>query len=488
MQTVQSLKYRVPLLAHKPALLRVFVTAEHEVNATIPPVRATFYRDGIEVHTANIEGQTTKIPWQHNEASLLHSANALVPGSVIMPGLEMEVEIDPDQTLDPDLGIAARLPQTGRTRLDVLSVPPFELTLIPYLWKEIPDSSVLRQTEGLSSESDLFRMTRDVLPVSEFRLTVHEPVLTSEDPTADSPVMEAETALIYALEGAKGYYMGIFRNSGKHGLQGIAKMSGYTSQSVLDEQVIAHELGHNLSLAHAPGCDRDPPQTDPEYPYENGAIGTWGYDFVNRSLVPPTIPDLMTYCQSPHWISDYFFTKALAHRSRGVSKPLAAAYASSPSTRGLLIWGGLDKNEKPFLEPAFVVSAQPSLPRIDGPYRITGEDEHGNDLFSMPFGILENGCGTKGGSFAFILPVQDDWAGNLARIVFSGPEGVSVLEDESDLSATLLLDRATGNVRGILRNWSEAAAKPAVARLLPPESELEILTSHGIPDAASWEH
>ncbi len=481
-QATQSLEYPVPLVAGEAALLRVFVISERNVEATMPPVRATFYRDGVEVHMANIEGQTTNIPRQINEASLLNSANAVVPGSVVMPGLEMVVEIDPDQTLDPTLGIAIRLPRMGRTALDVRSVPPFELTLIPFLWEENPDRSVVTQTEGLSSESDLFRLTRDILPVSEFRLTVHEPVLTSVDPTSDaSDILEAETKLIYAMEGAKGYYMGIFRSAGESGLGGLAPVPGYTSLSILDENIIAHELGHNLNLEHAPGCGAGGP--DPEYPNDDGSIGAWGYDFVNKSLVSPATSDLMTYCE-PQWISDYSFTRALAHRSQAERAPLAASY--TPPTRGLLIWGGLDEDEKPFLEPAFVVSAPPSLPRIDGSYRLTGEDKHGNNLFSMPFGIPEYGCGGKGGAFAFILPVQDDWAGRLARIAFSGPEGVSILDGEGDLSATLLLDRATGNVRGILRDPQTAAKRPA-ASLLPPEPELEVLTSRGIPDAASYE-
>ena len=482
-QATQSLEYPVPLLAGEAALLRVFVISEQEVEATLPPVRATFYKDGVEVHTANIGSQATSIPYQVNEASLLSSANAVVPGSVVMPGLEMVVEIDPDQTLDPALGIVARLPQTGRTALDVRSVLPFELTLIPFLWEENPDRSVLAQTEGLSSESDLFRLTRDILPVSEFRLTVHEPVLTSVDPTSDaSGILEAETKLIYAMEGAKGYYMGIFRSKGVRGLRGLAPRPGYTSLSILDENVIAHELGHNLSLRHAPGCGAVGP--DPEYPYGEGAIGAWGYDFVNKSLVSPATSDIMTYCDT-QWISDYSFTRALARRSQAESATLAAAYA--PPTKGLLIWGGLDEDEKPFLEPAFVVNAPPSLPRIDGPYQLTGEDNDGNNLFSLPFGIPEYGCGGKGGAFAFILPVQDDWAGKLARIALSAPEGVSILDGEDDLSTTLLLDRTTGNVRGILRDRSEAAAKRPATSLLLSEPGLEVLTSRGIPDAASWE-
>ena len=61
-QVTQSLEYPVPLVAGEAALLRVFVTADREVDATMPPVRATFYRDGIEVHTAEIGGRATSIP------------------------------------------------------------------------------------------------------------------------------------------------------------------------------------------------------------------------------------------------------------------------------------------------------------------------------------------------------------------------------------------------------------------------------------------
>lgn len=147
---------------------------------------------------------------------------------------------------------------------------------------------------------------------------------------------------------------------------------------------------------------------------------------------------------------------------------MAASYAAS--SKGLLLWGGLDENDKPFLEPAFVVTALPSLPHTEGPYQVAGEDERGNNLFSLPFGRPEYGRDAKGGAFAFIVPVQPDWAGRLARIALSGPEGVSILDGQDDPSAALLLDRDTVDVRGILRDAPEAAAgKRPASPLIPPE-------------------
>ena len=403
-QATQSLEYPVPLVAGEAALLRVFVTAGQDVNATMPPVRATFYLDGSEEHTAEMPGRPTRLPWQVNEGDLSGSANAVVPGSVVTPGLEMVVEIDPDRTLDAALGVRARLPATGRTAVNVRTVPPLDLTLVPFLWTDQPDSTVLTRIEGLTSESDLFRLTRDILPVGDFSLTVHEPVWTSVDPTSDAnAVLGPETELIYAMEGASGHYMAIFRSQGNNGLKGQAQKPGYVSLSILDANTIAHELGHNLNLDHAPGCGAGDP--DPEYPYEDGAIGAWGYDFLNERLVNPGTSDIMTYCD-PQWISEFSFAKAMGHRSRSAS-PRPAAAGKTLASKGLLLWGGLNENDQLFLEPAFVVNAPPSLARIDGPYTITGEDDRGNNLFSLPFGLPEYGCGAKGGSFAFILPVRE---------------------------------------------------------------------------------
>ena len=49
-QAAQSREYPVPLVAGREALLRVFVASEQETGAMLPPVRATFFVNGAEVH------------------------------------------------------------------------------------------------------------------------------------------------------------------------------------------------------------------------------------------------------------------------------------------------------------------------------------------------------------------------------------------------------------------------------------------------------
>ncbi|MXX69492.1 MAG: hypothetical protein F4Y74_11095 [Gemmatimonadales bacterium] len=92
---------------------------------------------------------------------------------------------------------------------------------------------------------------------------------------------------------------------------GVGLIGARTSLGVPNAATIAHELGHNMSLAHAP-CG-DPRGVDRRYPYEAGTIGVPGYDFRSDEFVASSTPDLMTYC-GPKWIGDYHFGKALEHR------------------------------------------------------------------------------------------------------------------------------------------------------------------------------
>ena len=64
-----------------------------------------------------------------------------------------------------------------------------------------------------------------------------------------------------------------------------------------------HELGHIYRRPHAP-CG-GAAGADEEYPYNEGALGSWGYDLQTRELFDPAEHvDFMSYC-SPEWISDY---------------------------------------------------------------------------------------------------------------------------------------------------------------------------------------
>ena len=474
-QATQSISHPVPLVAGEAALLRVFLKTDSDELVSFPPVTATFYQNGQEVHTAEISRHESNVPSEIEEGILSQSVNVVVPGSVVMPGVEIVININPQGNSVSVPGFSERIPPEGRMLLDVRSLPPFNLTLVPFLWMESPQVSVLTDTEGMTADDDLFWQTRNLLPIADFDLKVREPVWTSTDPfVSNSYEVLQETIAVRAMDGSNEYYMGILRAGG-----GRAELPGTSSVSVLDAEIIAHEIGHNLNLYHSPcGGARGP---DPNYPYEDGSIGSWGYDIRDGMLVAPKMADLMSYCH-PQWISEYGFTRALGYR-HSETRRFAASFRQEE--RSLLIWGGVNEYGDLVLEPSFVVDAVPSFPRIQGLYRLTGQTADGATLFELDFGMAELGDG-DGNAFAIVIPVQTGWTDRLDSISFSGPEGIVTIGREGDRTAALLMDRNTGRVRGLLRNWLDPTGISPRVRRTMPEPDLEITVSPGIPDPESW--
>ncbi|MYC89836.1 MAG: hypothetical protein F4X15_00030 [Gemmatimonadetes bacterium] len=475
-QAVQSVDFPVPLVAGNDGLLRVFVRASQSTTRSLPDVRAHFFLDGTEAHVVDIPAQAATIPTEFEEGDLARSANAVIPGAVMQPGLEMVVEIDPGGTLDPALGVTGRLPETGRTEVDVRAIPSFYLTVIPFLAESDPDSSVLEHTRGLDAESELFRHVRSLLPIGGFTVTVREPVLTQ---TVELGSVLHETEAIRVMEGRGGHYLGLARQTTS--LRGVADLGRYSASSIPVSDVIAHEIGHNLNLLHAPCGGAGGP--DPSFPQRDGSIGAWGFDFLNNALVPPGDPDLMTYCE-PRWISGYNFTNMLNHR---IAKGADAAALSAAATLSLLLWGGIDEEGKLFLDPAIVVDAPAVLPSSGGAYRLAGLTADGRELFSLSFEMPVLADVEGRSSFVYALPVEAAWSDALESITLSGPEGSATLDRESDRSVAILRDPVAGRVRAILRDLGGAAMPEVAADLSAWAAEgLEVLYSRGIPDAAAW--
>ena len=476
-QAVQSFAFPVPLVAGRPGLLRVFASAPEAGDARVPAARATFYqRDGLE-RTIEVPSGNGTLEADLQEGSLDASANVEVPGDVLRPGVEMVVEVDPAGALDPGLAVPTRIPATGRTALEVYELPPFDVTVVPFLWETEPDSSILDMTRGMTPDDSLFEATRMLLPVGAMSVTVHEPVWSSSNSAFD---LLSETEAIRRLENGGGYWMGTSLDA--DGAAGVAFVPGQSQFSVLRPGVIAHEFGHSLYLFHAPCGGAGGP--DPAFPNRSGRVGAWGWDRRSETLVPSRRRDLMSYC-APAWIGDYHFARAFRwrmHHEAGV-----AAF-QGPPTRVLLVWGGTDADGQPFLNPSFVVDdARASLPDGAGEWRIVGEAEDGRALFDRSFEMKEMTDAGGRQSFVFALPAEASWADALARIVLTGPGGTAELDAESGPAAALLLDPSTGRVRGILRNWpSPAAAQADAAVRSAPEPGLEVQVSRGIPAPDAW--
>ena len=417
-----------------------------------------------------------QIPAAADEGDLELSYNAVVPAEIIVPGVEMVVDVDPGGTLPLTTESETRFPDTGSYSLNVVHAPPMQLTLVPVLEAEEPDTSVLGWVRGVSTDSPQVGLLRHAFPFAEFSVRPHEPYFTSLDLTTESGQdrLVHELEALRASEGGTGYYYGVAASVNGF-VGGRASLPGWTSMGPAIAGTLAHEVGHNLSLQHAP-CG-NPDGVNRAFPYPDGGIGVWGYDFRNGSVVSPDhYKDIMTYCHTLPWISDFHFNEIIDHRAQLASRAASASLAASNGfTDMLLLWGGAVDGEI-WIEPVLSMKAAARLPESPGPYRIRGTAAGGRTLFSLDFTPTENAHGGK--HFFFAVPIEADWEDALARVTLAGPEGEAYVDQADERRITVVREPGTGRLRAILRDW-----EGPLPVLLRQEADLEVSVTRGLREA-----
>ena len=476
-QSVQTPSRSVRLVANRDALLRAFVTAEEPGGFFEPEVVAVFTGpEGDEVHRVAMIRHASEIPVEADEGDLELSYNAVIPGEIIAPGVEMMVEVDPEGTVPITAESKTRFPSQGSDSLHVVPVPAMHLTVVPVIAGSEPDTSVLRWVRGISADSRQLGLLKHAFPFAELSVRPREPYYTSQKLTTaiGRAALFGELEAVRATEGGTGYYYGAVAHLGGI-LLGQGQLPGWVSIGNPSPITLAHEVGHNLSLMHAP-CG-GPAGVDPDFPYPDGSIGVWGYDFRSGSMLPPDRSrDIMTYCETLPWLSDYYFEKVIDHRAElaaGVAN--AGLAASNPPSDMLVLRGGM-VDEELWIEPVFAIRAAARLPEAPGPYRIRGTASDGRPLFSMEFTPTDDGHG--GRHFFFAVPIEAGWENALARITLTGPEGVAHLDQTDERRITVVTERGTGRIRAILRDWE--GAPPDVLR---DGADLQVSVTRGLKEA-----
>lgn len=492
-QSVQTPRRSVRLVANRDAFLRAFVTAEEPRGFFEPEVVAVFTGPvGDEAHRVVMTRDANQIPAETDEGDLKLSYNAVIPAEVVVPGVRLVVEVDPEETLPLTPESRTRFPAEGSDSLHVVQVPPLRLTVVPVVEADQPDSSVVEWTRGINRDSPQLGLLRHSFPIGEFNVASHAVYVTSLDLTTESGQhgLLNELDALRTSEGGTGHYYGVAASVNGF-VRGWGRLPGWIGMGQASPTTLTHEVGHNLSLRHAP-CG-GPENVDPAFPYRDGSVGVWGYDFRNGSTVSPERnKDIMTYCTSRPWLSDYYFEKVIdyragvagdAARARAVagtahnSGDAARAHAATAHPPGdmLVLWGGVLRGELR-LDPPFAMRTAARLPDEPGPYRILGTGSDGRSLFSLDFTPGEDGYGN--GHFFFAVPIEPEWAGALERIVLVGPEGVVAIDGDDERALTVVTERGTGRIRAILRDWE--APLPAA---LGAQGAFDVTTTRTLREA-----
>lgn len=173
---------------------------------------------------------------------------------------------------------------------------------------------------------------------------------------------------------------------------------------------------------------------------------------------------------------------ATATCAHAPAAPPAPPGTDTPQSKALMLWGGVSPDGQLRLEPAFVMDSPEKLPSAPGPYRLEVVGDGGATLLSLDFAMDEISDG--GGGFLFTAPFREEWHGALDRIVLSGPTGTATLDRETRRPMAIVIDRASGQIRAILRG-DAAEARIEAAETGGTEADVadgtRVLVSYGLP-------
>jgi len=420
-QSTQRADGSVPMVAGRDALLRVFATA-NSANTARPLVRVRLFQGATQVDSVDVSAPSASVPQVADTATLASSWNVLVPGARVTSGLSYQVMVDPGDAVAETSETDNRWPGGASLQaVAVQTVPQFDLRFVPIRQSV---NNLTGQVSGANKDA-LAAVTRSMFPLSATNVDVHAtyttnaPAYESNDGNGAWSQTLSEISALKSADGSASDYVGILQVTYGGGIAGLGYV-GYAASIAWDKAasapgVIAHELGHNFGRNHAP-CG-NPSGPDPQYPYVNADIGTWGLDLPALSLkAPGTYKDLMSYC-NPDWISDYNYLAVLAARGTGPSIQPAAPGAG----RGLLVWGRII-NGNVILEPAVVVDAPARLPAAAGPHRVEGFDAAGGRVFSLSFtgDLVPDLPSGDERHFAYVVPLAQSEQARLASVRLTG--------------------------------------------------------------------
>jgi len=494
-QATQSYAGAVPLIASRDGYLRVFVKANHS-NTWTPPVRVRWYASGVLVRTDTIPAPSASVPLSITEDVLGSSWNLPVPKTLIQPGLSVLADVDPANVVFEGNETNNDFPANGTPlALDVRTASPAFVTLVPVMTSDGRTGAV-----NSGNMDSYLAFMQKVHPIPSYVGAVRATYTTTAGPLQSGDANGAWSTIIAELEALRvadgasflQHYYGVVDPTYNSGIAGLGYVGGKTAMGWdrgINDQIMAHEIGHNWNRNHSP-CG-GPSGVDPNYPYVNATLGVYGFDVATQTLyAPSTNFDLMSYCH-PYWVSDYTYEGVMSYRA---GSPDVAGASSPAEEPVLLVWGRMRGGEM-VLEPAFEITARAKVPAGSGAYRIEALDAGGARLFSYAFDAQEVADEPGGArTFAFTIPLSRFDITRLAALELAGG-GRTVRVSGAAPAATGL--RARLNARRAELMWDHGRypmalvrdartgrilsfARGGFVRLGAPATDLVVTVSNGV--------
>jgi len=206
------------------------------------------------------------------------------------------------------------------------------------------------------------------------------------------------------LDGSNDLYLGVVAppTGTSQDTQGVALL-GRPASVVLERNFferdwsVAHEIGHNFNLRHAPACEADDP--DPDFPSSEGQIVVPGYDINRGTNLPREHSDYMGYCGGENvGVSDYHFRSAMQFRRQ--LSPAGDALAGP----GLLVSGNYRDGEWTGVSMIPTSHFRIEHPREEEAFEFTAWTAGADQTVRQRFSLHTITDTEDGQTFAFVIP------------------------------------------------------------------------------------
>jgi len=403
---------KASVIQGRNGMFRVFVTLGSGWTARELAARLTVTPAGGQA--AQYYSKKT-ISASSTDSDLKTTFQIFVPPSAMTASLRYSVEVVECTTQSGAAG-AARFPADGDLDLGVKNTGGLKVKIIPIQFDSLlPDTSpaaLAVYAEEMKAEYPI----NDISITVGDTLTATSPIdwsgmldqvrakRTSDKPAADvyyyGLIKPADSLRTYCQSSCTtGIGFVVTSATGTSAGSGRAALGvGFVDKS--SAQTMTHEVGHNHGRNHSP-CSTAGTITgvDASFPYTNGALGSWGYDYRTQALLDPAkYTDIMGYC-SNKWMSDYTYNGITTRVSavNGVADVYTPAYA-------LARWRILLADER---GPRWGIPIADEVPAEGDPEPATIYDHTGAELTNVT--VYRTAIGDLEASMYMVPEPQPGW-------------------------------------------------------------------------------